>query len=53
VNAPEVVVAGALAKLGDVSVAVSPRFFRYGLRRSGNYDFLRDQARINRERSAS
>jgi uncharacterized protein len=41
---PDVVVAGALPQIADVSLAISPRFTEFLARRLGGYDSLRREA---------
>jgi short-subunit dehydrogenase len=43
-NKPDVVVAGALPRLADVSLAISPRLTEFLARRMGGYDALRREA---------
>jgi short-subunit dehydrogenase len=52
-NLPEVVVAPMGNRLGVMVATVSPRLFRFGIRRTGVFDFLAEQARLNRDRRAS
>jgi short-subunit dehydrogenase len=52
-NKPEVVVAPITNRLADVIVAVAPRAFAAGMRRTGVVDFYRDWARRNAEREAT
>jgi hypothetical protein len=41
---PDVVVAGALPQIADVSLAISPRLTEFLARRLGGYDSLRREA---------
>ena len=52
-NKPEAVVAPLTNRLADVLVAMSPRAFAEGMRRTGVVDFYREWARINAEREGS